>query len=158
MADGERGGEAELDFVEFLGEFRHALDAKGRLILPADFREQLTGGGFVTKLTDGCLAVFTPAEFRRRSLEMLDMARQGQTERQTVRSFGAASKPVSPDGQGRIAIPQALREWAALERDVVVVGVFNHIELWNPERWAAIDAQGSNSLLSGHDALAGMGF
>lgn len=158
MADGEGGGEAELDVVEFLGEFRHSLDAKGRLILPADFREQLTGGGFVTKILDGCLAVVTPREFRRRSAEMLELARGGLVERQTVRAFAAASKPVAPDGQGRIVIPQALREYAALERDVVVVGVINKIELWNPERWAAADAAGSNNLMSGQDALAGMGF
>ena len=157
MADAqpELGG---LDGAEFLGEFRHAVDAKGRLILPAEFREQIAGGGYVTKLADGCLAIYRPLEFRRKAEEMIEMARGGQIERHTVRTFSAASKPVKPDTQGRIAIPQALREYAALEREVVVVGVFNHMELWNPERWAAVDAAGSNNLMSGRDDVAGMGF
>ncbi|HUQ39937.1 MAG TPA: division/cell wall cluster transcriptional repressor MraZ [Acidimicrobiales bacterium] len=156
MAD--LGDSAEVDGADFVGEYRHTLDAKGRVILPADFRARLGGGGYVTKLQDGCLAVFAPEEFLRQAAEIRAMAKGGQNHRNVARALAAASSPVQPDSQGRIAISQTLRDYAGLTKDVVVVGVFNHIELWDPSRWAAVDAAGSDSLLSGQDALATMGF
>lgn len=157
MADvGHEAGSPILP-VLFLGEFRHTLDSKGRMILPADFRDRLGGGGYVTKLLDGCLAVFPPAEFSQYADKMSELAREGQTERETVRTFAAASRPVTPDGQGRIALPQALREYAALDRDVVVTGAFNHVEIWNPDRWTEVETRGSTSMRSGQDSLRRIG-
>lgn len=149
---------AEVDGADFVGEYRHTLDAKGRLILPAEFRNRLAGGGYVTKLQDGCLAVFKEDEFLRQVAEIRLMAKGGQNARNVARALASSSSQVQPDSQGRIAINQTLRDYAGLAKDVVVVGVFNHIELWDPTRWAAVDAEGSNSLLSGQDALATMGF
>lgn len=163
MADAQGGAGAGFDDlvadgIQFLGEYRHTLDAKGRLILPADFREKLAGGAYVTKALDGGLAVVTPPEFQRRSRAMLELAKRGHAERQAARAFAAGSRYVESDSQGRVAIPQALREFAELERDVVVVGVYNRIEIWNPEKWAAIEGSGSNKLLSGEESLSEMGF
>ena len=144
--------------ARFWGTHEHALDNKGRVILPARFREPFRAGAFLTKLVDGCLALWTPVEFERRTVDMLEKARRGQSERNLTRSFAAASVEVAPDGQGRIAIPPHLREFASLETDVVVNGAINHVELWNPAKWREVDAEGSQHLLSGEDTLADMGF
>ena len=144
--------------ARFWGTHEHSLDAKGRVILPARFREPFRGGAFLTKILDGCLALWTPVEFERRTADMLEKARRGQSERNVARVWAAGAFEVNPDGQGRIAIPAMLREYARLESDVVVNGAINHVELWEPDKWRDVDAEGSQHLLSGQDALADMGF
>jgi MraZ protein len=141
----------------FLGEYQHSLDAKGRVILPAKFREQLEGGAFITKLLDGCLAVWTPEEFDKVATDMLEKARRGQAERNVFRSFMAGSADVAPDKQGRIAIPANLREFADLDRDVVVTGAYSRIEIWNAEKWRAVNAQGEQHLVGAGESLADVG-
>jgi len=144
--------------ARFFGTFEHALDAKGRLILPARFRDGFGAGGYLGKLHDGCLAVWPAAEFERRADELIATARQGQAQRNVARSLAAGAFEVSLDAQGRIPIPPPLRDFAALESEVVVNGAINHVELWNPERWRAVDAEGSQGLLSGRDSFAEIGF
>ncbi len=141
----------------FLGEYQHSLDAKGRVILPAKFREQLEGGAFVTKLLDGCLAVWAPEEFHEVAADMQEKARRGQAERNVVRSFAAGAAEVVPDRQGRIAIPANLRAFAGLERDVVVAGVFNRIEIWDAGRWATVNRDGEEHLVGAESGLADLG-
>jgi MraZ protein len=141
----------------FLGEYQHSLDAKGRVILPARFREQLEGGAFVTKLLDGCLAVWTPEEFRKVAEDMQEKARRGQAERNVVRSFAAGAAEVVPDRQGRIAIPATLRSFAGLERDVVVAGVFTRIEIWDSERWGQVNRDGEQHLVGAEAGLDDLG-
>ena len=152
-ADGERQGEAR-----FWGTHGHSLDTKGRIILPARFRDPFRRGAFLTKLPEGCLGVWTPQEFDRRTAAMLDKGRQGQAERNVARVWAAGAFEVTPDGQGRLAIPSQLRTYAELEADVVVNGAINHVELWNARKWMEIDAEGSQFLLSGTDALDDIGF
>ena len=142
----------------FFGEHQHSLDVKGRLILPAKFRDAFETGGFVTKMSDGCLAVFTAEEFSQRTAEMLEKARRGQAERNAMRAWAAGAEEVKPDRQGRIPIPAQLREYAGLEGEVIVTGAINHVELWNPQRWNDIAARGSTGLSSGDDTFADMGF
>ena len=144
--------------ARFWGTYEHSLDAKGRVILPARFREPFRTGAFLTKLFDGCLALWTPTEFERRTADMLEKARRGASERNVARVWAAGAWEVVPDGQGRIAVPPLLREYSRLDGDVVVNGVINHVELWNPAKWREVDAEGSQHLLSGQDALADMGF
>jgi MraZ protein len=155
VEDGQTNGGNE---ARFWGTHEHSLDAKGRVILPARFREPFRGGAFLTKLFDGCLGLWTPVAFERRTADMLEIARRGQSERNVTRSFAAGSFEVTPDGQGRIAIPPMLRDYARLESDVVVNGAINHVEIWHPDKWREVDAEGSQQLLSGQDALADMGF
>jgi len=133
----------------FLGEHKHALDEKGRVILPAKFREPLTAGAYITKVLDGCLAVWTPEEFQAVANELNEKARRGPTERKVARSFFAGAVDVVPDRQGRIAIPQTLREFAGLEREVVVAGVFSRVEIWDAERWQRVNAEGERGLAEG---------
>jgi transcriptional regulator MraZ len=133
----------------FLGEYQHSLDAKGRVILPARFREQLEGGAVMARGLDGCLDVYPPAEFQRRAAEMHEAGKRGARERQVSRSFFWGSGPAVPDSQGRVAIPPPLREYAALDREVVVAGAFDHVEIWDAQRFRERDAEGIASMVAG---------
>jgi MraZ protein len=152
--DSESGGGG----TRFWGTHAHTLDTKGRVILPARFREPFRGGAFLTKLVDGGLALWTSVDFDRRTAEMLETARRGQAERNVARVWAAAAFEVTPDAQGRIPVPGHLRDFARLDGDVVINGAINHVELWNPDKWRDVDAEGSQFLLSGQDVLADMGF
>ena len=118
----------------FLGEHSHSLDAKGRLILPARFRDQLESA-FVTSEVDGCLALWPPAEFEGRSQEMKAKWRGSTAERNQARVFFAGAVDASPDKQGRVAIPAPLRDFAHLSRDVAVTGAWDHVEIWDAATW-----------------------
>ena len=141
----------------FLGEYQHALDAKGRVILPAEFREPLSEGAVLTKSLDGCLAVFSREGFEEMAERVRESARRGERERRAARSFFSAARTFTPDKQGRVAIPQNLREYSALERDVMVLGVDNRIELWSPQRWRDHEAKGQADIESG-EGLSDVGF
>jgi MraZ protein len=130
----------------FLGEYQHSLDAKGRVILPAKYRDQLSGGAYVTKGRGGCLSVYTEQEFQEVADRAREASKRGGRELDAARSFFAGTAEVSPDKQGRIAIPQQLREYAGLDKDVVVAGVFSRIEIWDGRRWRERDREGEQSL------------
>src|SRR4029079_4099201 len=104
----------------FLGEHTHSLDAKGGVILPALFRDQLEGGAVMAKALDGCLAVYPVDEFHRVAANLREARARGATERQAARTYFAGAVEIAPDKQGRVAVPQHLRTFANLERDVIV--------------------------------------
>lgn len=130
----------------FLGEHLHSLDAKGRVILPARFREELSEA-YVTSEVDGCLALWPPEDFRRRAQEMKERARGGPDDRNVARVFFAGAQEASPDRQGRVALPGHLREFAHLEREVVVNGAFDHVEIWDAASWRGKKAAGERVLM-----------
>src|SRR5437868_11376547 len=99
----------------FLGEYQHSLDAKGRVILPARFRDQLEGGAVMARGLDGCLDVYPPAEFQRRASEVNEARKRGPRERQAARSFFSGAGPAVPDGQGRVAIPRSEEHTSELQ-------------------------------------------
>jgi MraZ protein len=132
----------------FLGEFQHSLDAKGRVILPAEFRDQLAGGAVIARGLDGCLSVYPREEFETMAETVREKSRRGERERRAARSFFAGAKPVAPDRQGRVAIPQNLREFAGLGRDVMVVGIDFRIEIWDTARWREQDDAGQQDIAS----------
>lgn len=131
----------------FLGEFLHSLDPKGRLILPARFRELLTQA-YVTSQVDGCLALWTPDRFQARAEEMNERAKGSAQERNMARVFFAGAQEANPDRQGRIAIPPTLRDYAGLRPDqqVVVTGAWDHVEIWEAEAWARTKGAGESAL------------
>ncbi|MBV8161037.1 MAG: division/cell wall cluster transcriptional repressor MraZ [Acidimicrobiia bacterium] len=138
--------------AHFLGEYQHALDAKGRFILPARFRDQLGDVAYVTSEEDGCLALWRPEEFEMKANEIRERARAG--ERDVQRAFFAGAMEASPDRQGRVAVPQGLRDFAGLERDVVVVGLFDHMEIWDAAAWRRTRQVGEQRLAAGGAAPA----
>jgi MraZ protein len=129
----------------FLGEYQHSLDAKGRVILPAKFRDQLEGGGFITK-GDRCLFVYTPEEFESVATQMREQAKLNKVRREAARTFFAGAIEIQPDKQGRVAIPQHLREYAHFDRDITVAGVFSRIEIWNSTAWRDRERAGDEAL------------
>lgn len=130
----------------FLGEFQHSLDAKGRVILPADFRPALAEGAVIGAFPGGCLAVYPKAEFERVSEEIQDKLRRGEYDLDAARAFFADAKEVTPDRQGRVAIPQSLRDYAGLVTQVTVNGVLTRVEIWDKDRWSERKPSGRSAL------------
>lgn len=119
----------------FMGEYNHTIDAKGRLIVPAKFREILGDNFIVTKGLDGCLFVYPNDEWTRFEEKLKSLPLTNKNARQFTRFFLAGAAACEVDKQGRILPPQVLREFASLEKDVVLVGVASRIEIWSRERW-----------------------
>lgn len=117
----------------FTGEHEHSLDSKGRIILPAKFRGRLERL-VITKARDKCLHVYPPEEFERIS-DQLKQA--GSKARALTRWFFGGAHEGELDSQGRIGIPETLRRYAGLERDVTVIGNGPHLEIWDRQAWAA---------------------
>ena len=119
----------------FMGEYNHTIDAKGRLIVPAKFREILGDNFIVTKGLDGCLFVYPNDEWTRFEEKLKSLPLTNKNARQFTRFFLAGAAACEVDKQGRILLPQVLREFVSLEKDVVLVGVASRIEIWSRERW-----------------------
>lgn len=119
----------------FLGTHQPRLDDKGRLFLPAKFREQLAEGLVVTKGQERCLYVFPVAEFERLTEAMRQAPVTSKAARDYMRVFLSGASDEVPDRQGRVTIPPSLRRYAGLERDCVVVGAGSRVELWDAAAW-----------------------
>jgi len=133
----------------FVGQFEHALDIKGRIVLPASFRTSFDQSGFLIKGPEGCLALLTPERFRDIAHTMASRSEEGDIRhRSAKRSFGAGASRVLPDKQGRIAVPEDLRSFAHLERDCVIVGAIDEVEIWDRSRWQEITEVGDSLLES----------
>ena len=126
----------------FMGEYNHTVDTKGRLIIPSKFREQLGEEFIVTKGLDGCLFVFPQDEWQafEEKLRALPLTQKGA--RQFTRFFVAGATPCELDKQGRILLPATLREIAGLDKDVVLAGMLNRIEIWSKDKWTENNACG----------------
>lgn len=121
----------------FMGEYNHSIDAKGRLIIPVKFRQELGKQFVVTKGLDGCLFVYPRSEWENIENKLSEIPLTTKDARKFLRFFFAAAAVCEMDRQGRILIPVALRNYAGLEKDAVLAGVFNRIEIWSKERWTA---------------------
>ena len=118
----------------FTGEYNHTIDPKGRLIVPARFREELGEAFWITNGNDGCLNIY-PEKAWEAFLEKLQLLTNTEKKRKIVRSFVSKANNVELDKQGRILIPTALRGYAGLEKDVVLAGAIDKIEVWDKKRW-----------------------
>jgi MraZ protein len=123
----ERGG----GVAELLGVHRYQLDPKGRVSLPTKFREAFAEGCWLTVGQDRCLYVFPRAEWKRRSDEVASPPLSDSDGRAYSRLFFGSSDMVKTDGQGRVTIPQRLRDAVGIVKDVVVLGVRDRIEIWD---------------------------
>ncbi len=141
----------------FMGEYEHGLDEKGRIIVPTKLREQL-GECFVLTLgTDGCLFVYPMKEWEA-FVEKLKSLPGTKEARQFQRYFMAGAVECTPDKQGRIIIPQKLREHAGIDKEVVSVGVVSKIEIWSKERWEKNNSYDSVDEIADHMADFGLSF
>ncbi len=127
--------------MRFMGTHTPKLDEKGRLFLPAKYREALQEGVVVSRGQEHCLSVWTPEAFDRQAEEARARPQTSKAARGFSRMLFSASEEVVPDKQGRIALPAVLREYAALDRDTVVIGIGDRLEIWNPSTWAEYQAE-----------------
>lgn len=129
----------------FVGTFEHSLDDKGRVVLPSTFRGYLAEKGFLS-LYEDCLGIWTEPEFRAFVDRLTLKSRDGSASPAAVRGLAARTHEIRPDSQGRITIPQQLREQAHLGRDVAIVGAIERIEIWDLARWREIEPATAESL------------
>lgn len=119
----------------FKGEYNHTVDTKGRLIVPAKFREILGDTFVVTKGLDGCLFVYPNDEWENIEKKFREVPLTTKDARKFSRFFFAGAADCEVDKQGRILIPAVLRDFAGIQKEVVLVGVLNRIEIWSKDRW-----------------------
>lgn len=129
----------------FMGEFQHSIDAKGRLIVPAKFREKLGDTFVVTRGLDGCLFGYPLDEWNKLEEKLNEMPLAKKDARLFVRFFYSAATECEIDKQGRINIPQTLRAHAQLEKSCVIIGVSNRIEIWDEARWQSFTKEAEMS-------------
>ena len=129
----------------FLGEHRHALDEKGRVIFPVRLREELGSQVTLQKGIDPCVYVFPPAEWERQVANVASLPTTKPEARRYARFFFSQAQTERVDRQGRLTVPQSFREYAGLQREVVIVGAGLRVEIWDAERWASqlMEAEGN---------------
>jgi len=121
----------------FLGRFTHAIDDKGRLAIPARFREAFRGQGVLTRGIDRCLTLYPMDSWQPLAEKVSSLSISDPDARAFRRMVFAEATVVEFDRQGRILLPPELRAYAVLEREAIVVGVHSYVEIWSPENWAA---------------------
>lgn len=141
----------------FMGEYNHTIDAKGRLIIPSKFRETLGDTFVVTKGLDGCLFVYDNVEWNVFEEKLKSLPITNKDARQFARFFLAGAAEVEVDKQGRILVPNVLRDFAELNKDVVLIGVASRIEIWSKERFEGITACEDMDEIAEHMAEFGLG-
>ena len=141
----------------FMGEYNHTIDAKGRLIIPSKYRETLGNEFVVTKGLDGCLFVYDNAEWAAFEEKLKSLPLTNKDARRFVRFFLAGATLAEVDKQGRILVPGTLREFAELEKEVVLVGVGSRVEIWSKERWEDASSYDDVEDIAEHMAELGLG-
>jgi MraZ protein len=124
----------------FLGEYTHTIDDKGRVTIPARYRGELASGLVVTRGFDENLMVFPISEWQAMAERIVARPLSDESVRAFRRRVFAGAVDLEPDRQGRIVLPQYLREFAGIDGEVVIAGMFNYIELWSAEAWQAMRA------------------
>jgi MraZ protein len=140
----------------FTGEYRHSVDAKGRVAIPARFRLQLEEGAVVVRWLDGCAAVYPRAAFETLASKVSVLPLADEKARSVSRFLSSSAFDVERDSQGRIVLPGAIRDWAGLGTEAVLVGAWDHVEIWSPDRWAAVQ-KGMDSADALANQLSGLG-
>ena len=118
-----------------LGEYKHNLDSKGRLAVPAKFREKLSPGAIITRGLDNCLFMFGGKEWDALAQKLTALPLSQANSRAFVRLMLAGAMDVEIDGQGRILIPDYLRKYASLHKETVITGLYNRVEIWDMRNW-----------------------
>ncbi len=119
----------------FLGEYTHSIDVKGRVAVPAKFRDKLTAGAIITRGLDQCLFIFTATEWEALAQKLIALPLAQANSRAFVRLMMAGAANVDVDAQGRILVPEYLRNYAHLKKEAVLTGLYNRIEVWDRESW-----------------------
>lgn len=121
----------------FFGTYTPRLDDKGRIFLPAKFRDELAEGLVVTRGQERCLYVWSLEEFGKLTERLRGVPVTNKANRDYVRMFFAGASDETPDKQGRVTIPPMLRDYASLSKDCIVIGAMNRLEIWDSASWQA---------------------
>lgn len=119
----------------FLGEYHHSLDEKGRLAMPVKFRNAFSQGAVITRGLDGSLFLFPREEWDKLAAKIADLPLGKSNTRAFARLMLAGAMDASLDKQGRIVVPEYLRSYAAVSKEVVIAGLYNRLEIWDRSRW-----------------------
>lgn len=140
-----------------LGEYNHTLDTKGRMAMPAKFRDKLTAGAIITRGIDNCLFVFANPEWEELVKKLMALPLAQSNSRAFVRLMLAGATDVSLDAQGRILIPDYLRKYAGLKKDTTVAGLYNRIEVWDRDAWQTYKTKAETSSQEIAEQLSDLG-
>lgn len=119
----------------FIGEYNHAIDEKGRMAIPVKFRSDLAKGAVVTRGLDNCLFLYSLEEWEKLAEKLSKLPISQANTRAFARLMLAGAMDVETDKQGRIILPEYLRKYAAIQKKVVVAGLYNRLEIWNEDNW-----------------------
>ena len=125
----------------FIGEYAHNLDDKGRIAVPKKFRSDLRKGAVVTKGFDSCLFLYTKKEWEKLAEKLANLPFAQANTRAFARLMLAGAMDVEIDGQGRIVLPEYLRQFAGLSKEVIVAGLYSRLELWDSVKWSEYKAK-----------------
>ena len=125
----------------FIGEYSHNLDDKGRLAIPAKFRNQVKKGAVVTRGLDNCLFLYTKTEWEKLAEKLATLPISQANSRAFSRLMLAGAMDVEVDKQGRVILPEYLRRFAGLKKEVVLAGLYSRIEIWDSEQWNSYKSQ-----------------
>lgn len=125
----------------FIGEYAHSLDEKGRLAIPAKFRRDLSKGAVVTRGLDNCLFLYTKTEWEKLAEKLATLPISQANSRAFARLMLAGAMEVEIDKQGRVVLPEYLREFAGLQKNVVLAGLYNRAEIWDETKWKTYKGQ-----------------
>lgn len=140
----------------FMGEYNHTIDAKGRLIIPSKFREALGSEFVITKGLDGCLFVFPMKEWEAFEEKLRGLPLIDKNARKFSRFFLAGASTCELDKQGRILVPGTLREFAQMDKEVVLTGMLDRIEVWSKEQWLLNNAYDDMDDIAGSMQVLGL--
>jgi len=129
----------------FMGQYQHSLDPKGRVIIPSKFREQLGESFILTKGLDHCLFVYPKDEWNVLEQKLKSLPFTQKDARAFIRFFFSGAVETEMDKQGRILIPPQLREHARIEKDLMIIGVSNRVEIWSLEEWESYSKEASET-------------
>lgn len=141
----------------FIGEYNHSLDDKGRLAVPKKFREDLSTGAVVTRGLDTCLFLYTRKEWEKLAEKLANLPFAQANTRAFARLMLAGAMDVEMDKQGRVILPEYLRSFAGMKKNVVVAGLYNRLELWDEERWQAYKKQTEDKSTQIAEQMADLG-
>lgn len=141
----------------FIGEYSHVIDNKGRLAVPAKFRNVLMVGAVVTRGLDKCLFLYSKGEWQKLAIKLSKLPISQSNTRAFVRLMLAGAMSCELDKQGRIVIPDYLRKYAGLVKKVIIVGLFNRLEIWNAEEWKRYTEEAEKSSGDIAEALSELG-
>lgn len=124
-----------MDNSLFLGQYEHSIDGKGRVILPAKYRERFSGGMVFRSGEDRCLLAYPMEDWLKEAEKIRSLSERKRVSREYRRWFFGRSSECQPDKQGRVMVPPNMRNYAGLDKDILIVGVYDRLEIWDKNTW-----------------------